>query len=295
VFVRSGVTWTQQAKLLPLDLGVGDEFGRSLALDGDTALIASPYHIQVVQKGSAYVFRRSGGIWTQLAELTPSDGTGTELFGFSVALSGPRGLIGAQGDTDREAAAGAAYMYVIPEALGRPCAGATDCESGFCVDGVCCNNVCAGGAPDDCIACGADGICGPRADGSSCNDGNLCTVSDVCSAGKCIAAITLACAPANQCHSAGTCNPATGMCSQPTLTDGTKCDDANACTLSDLCMGGACVGGSAVVCAALDECHVAGTCDAKSGVCSNPARPDGSKCRKGGRCIQGVCTKIHKK
>jgi hypothetical protein len=50
-----------------------------------------------------------------------------------------------------------------------------------------------------------------------------------------------------------------------------------------------------VTCAALDQCHVVGTCDHSTGVCSNPAAPDatpcddGSKCTTGDTCLAGTC------
>ncbi len=56
-------------------------------------------------------------------------------------------------------------------------------------------------------------------------------------------------------------------------------------------MSGACTGADPVVCAALDQCHVAGTCDAATGVCSNPAASDGTTCNDGDACTLGdACT-----
>jgi hypothetical protein len=49
------------------------------------------------------------------------------------------------------------------------------------------------------------------------------------------------CTPSDQCHFAGTCDPQTG-CSNPTVPDGTGCDDGSACTTADACGGGACAG-----------------------------------------------------
>ncbi len=67
-------------------------------------------------------------------------------------------------------------------------------------------------------------------------------------------------------------------------TDGDPCDDGNACTRTDRCLGGVCVGSDPVVCAALDQCHVAGTCDPATGVCTDPAAPDGTPCSDGTPC-----------
>jgi hypothetical protein len=71
--------------------------------------------------------------------------------------------------------------------------------------------------------------------------------------------------------------------------DGTPCNDGNACTQTDTCQQGTCVGSNPVVCAPLDACHDAGVCSA--GVCSNPQKPDGASCDDGNACTTGTtCT-----
>jgi hypothetical protein len=78
--------------------------------------------------------------------------------------------------------------------------------------------------------------------------------------------------------------------------NGTHCNDGNACTQTDVCQSGSCMGSNPVVCTALDACHVQGTCDTATGACSNPARPDGTACDDGNVCTaqdacqSGVCT-----
>ncbi len=63
------------------------------------------------------------------------------------------------------------------------------------------------------------------------------------------------------------------------VTAGTVCDDGNLCTTGETCDGnGACTGGTPVVCTALDQCHVAGTCDPSTGQCSNPYAAAGTLC-----------------
>ncbi len=54
---------------------------------------------------------------------------------------------------------------------------------------------------------------------------------------------------ADQCHVAGTCNPSTGTCSNPTR-ERHGCNDGNACTQTDTCQSGACTGANPVVCTA---------------------------------------------
>lgn len=113
VFVRSGTSWTQQAKLLPADGAPYDFFGRSVALSGDTALVgASGDADNGTNSGSAYVFARAGTTWTQQSKLLPADGSAYDFFGQSVALSGDTALVGAYWDSDNGEVSGSAYVFV---------------------------------------------------------------------------------------------------------------------------------------------------------------------------------------
>src|SRR6185436_12939904 len=60
----------------------------------------------------------------------------------------------------------------------------------------------------------------------------------------------------------------------------------NACTQTDTCSGGSCVGGNPVICTPLDPCHVAGTCNTGTGVCTNPNAGNGTTCSDGNGCTQ---------
>ncbi len=123
-------------------------------------------------------------------------------------------------------------------------------------------------------------------DGAPCDDGNPCTVRDVCQGRLCRPGTPVACQALDACHIAGTCDPGTGLCSNPPAPDGTGCTDGDLCTQVDACQGGACVGSSPVACTATDACHLAGACDPGTGLCSNPPAPDGSGCTDGDLCTQ---------
>jgi hypothetical protein len=80
---------------------VGNEFGASVAVSGDTALIGAflydyppPIYSLGRDWGSAYVFVRDGTSWTQQAKLLADDGAANKLFGNSVAMSGGTSVIG---------------------------------------------------------------------------------------------------------------------------------------------------------------------------------------------------------
>jgi hypothetical protein len=133
---------------------------------------------------------------------------------------------------------------------------------------------------------GGSGGCIGASNGTPCDDGDACTTVDTCQEGVCKGTMPAVCAALDACHVVGTCDPSTGVCSNPKGADGTACDDLDACTKTDTCVAGACVGGGQVVCGALDQCHTAGTCDTATGVCSNPNKSDGVACSDGNACTQ---------
>jgi hypothetical protein len=61
VFVRSGATWSERAKLTASDGAADELFGSSVAIDGDTAVVGAPHH---APGGAAYVFTRGADVWT---------------------------------------------------------------------------------------------------------------------------------------------------------------------------------------------------------------------------------------
>lgn len=115
VFVRSGTTWTLQQHLIAADGAAVDEFGWSMALDGETAVIGawSDTIGTNVQQGSAYVFVRSGTVWSQQAKLSAADGQAQDFFGVSVAISGDTVIAGSDlHDVGANTDQGSAYVFV---------------------------------------------------------------------------------------------------------------------------------------------------------------------------------------
>lgn len=110
VFVRNGTSWTRQQRLLADDGDIGDNFGFSVALDGETALVGAPKNtLTLIGQGAAYIFTRAGTSWTQQQRLFTSPLAVDDNFGNSVALSGDRALVGASlyGTNDR----GKAFIF----------------------------------------------------------------------------------------------------------------------------------------------------------------------------------------
>ena len=117
--------WRKAATLTASDGVAGDEFGISVAVDGDTAVIgANKDDDNGVDSGSAYVFTKPVSGWadaTETAKLIASDGKASDEFGIYVAVSGNIVVVGAPGrdtkDTDGnviDADVGSAYVFVKP-------------------------------------------------------------------------------------------------------------------------------------------------------------------------------------
>lgn len=113
VFVRSGSGWSQQAKLTASDSFSGDNFGESVSVDGNTAVIgAFNDDDNGSSSGSAYVFVRNGSIWSQQTKLIADDAATADQFGISVSVDGTTALVGADRDDDNGASSGSAYVFV---------------------------------------------------------------------------------------------------------------------------------------------------------------------------------------
>ncbi len=113
VFVRSGGVWIEQQKLAASDIVGGDEFGFSVAVEGNTTIVGARLDDDNgTASGSAYVYTRSGGVWTEQQKLTANDGAFGDQFAYSVAISGDSVVIGAYQDDDNGDNSGSAYVYV---------------------------------------------------------------------------------------------------------------------------------------------------------------------------------------
>ncbi len=237
VFVRSGTTWAQQGvPLVATDGAAGDEFGYSVSASGDTATIGAAYH-QVaanVDQGAAYVFARSGTTWAQQGvPLVATDGATGDEFGNSVSVSGDTAMVGAANhQVYANVDQGEAYVFVL---IGAPCTSSSQCGSGFCHDGVCCNTACPGSC-DVCAAtlgATAEGICTTAPAGYAGNP--------TCAPQACNGTSTgcVACTADGQC-AAGLYCAANGSC-RPQKAHAAACNDA---------AGKDCLSGNCRVCAA---------------------------------------------
>ena len=134
VFTRTGTNWTQQAYLKAGNTGAGDEFGKAVAVSGDSVIVGAPTEdsgtagVNPVPNesanyaGAAYVFSRSGIVWTQQAFLKAGNPGVNDGFGEAVAISGDLVIVGSTGESGSSTVvngptnegalyAGAAYIF----------------------------------------------------------------------------------------------------------------------------------------------------------------------------------------
>ena len=132
IFKLSGGTWTQMAKLVAGDRRADDWFGTSVAISGDTAIVGAYFQDydennenNLRDASAAYIFKLSGGTWTQVAKLVAGDRRADDYFGYSVAISGDTAIVGAflqdydENNLNAVTDAGAAYIYST-QTLGPP-------------------------------------------------------------------------------------------------------------------------------------------------------------------------------
>lgn len=127
----------QQAYLKASNTDADDLFGHAVAISGDLIVIGAPEEAgpstgvngiqndnSALRAGAAYVFRRVGNSWVQEAYLKASNTDAFDLFGWSVAISGNRVIVGAKHESggstgvngnesdNSQWAAGSVYVFV---------------------------------------------------------------------------------------------------------------------------------------------------------------------------------------
>ena len=124
IFKKTGVTWSLQAEIADQSSGFnqlqsGDEFGSSLALDGDRLAVGAPFDDghSGSKTGAVYIFKRSGTVWFLEKEISDQSSGFNQLesgdeFGSSLALDGDRLAVGAPFDDGHSGATtGAVYVF----------------------------------------------------------------------------------------------------------------------------------------------------------------------------------------
>ena len=109
----TAASYAHDGKLLPAVSIDGANFGQAVAVDGNTAVVASPGEDS--GQGAVYVFERTDSGWQRKAKLTALNGVSGDLFGGSVAISGNTVVVG-NGTDDNSAGtdAGTVYLFIKP-------------------------------------------------------------------------------------------------------------------------------------------------------------------------------------
>jgi len=112
IFTRSGNDWDQQGRLVPSDGAAGDQFGNSVSIDGNYAVVAA--HLDQdngTDSGSAYIFKREGQNWVQQAKLAAPDGQQGDFFGQGVSIDSSYVIVGAPYDDDNGNESGSVHIF----------------------------------------------------------------------------------------------------------------------------------------------------------------------------------------
>ena len=114
VFRFNGSSWSEEAKLTASDGSNRDAFGISVSLDGDLAVIgATQGDDGVKDTGAAYIFQRTGTVWTEDIKLFASNAAKDDFFGESVSINGNIVVVGSPRDDDNGSSSGSAYVYEL--------------------------------------------------------------------------------------------------------------------------------------------------------------------------------------
>lgn len=154
VFRRTGVAWSNVARLAPEEEIPVSTFGAEVALSGDEGVAGDPLR----ERGAGAIFRlhRDNGEWRVIGPVPSRGAMAGANLGLVVAMDGNTIVAGAPGHPPH----GATFTFRVAQGLGDACRDDLACGSGHCVDGVCCDDVCGGGKTGDCTSCNLPGMLG---------------------------------------------------------------------------------------------------------------------------------------
>lgn len=114
VFTRSGTLWSQQQRLIASDGQADDSFGDAVALEDNTIIAGSP--ALNARPGAAYLFTRPNATWTQQQKFQEPSPNVSNIFGYSVSISGNTFIVATPRDQGRPGPdqIGAVYVYTQP-------------------------------------------------------------------------------------------------------------------------------------------------------------------------------------
>lgn len=112
IFRKNGTNWVEEQKLVASDPNLDDNFGVSVDIFNDIAIIgANLDDASGSNRGAAYIFRYNGTSWIQEQKLIASDAEDGDQFGTSVAIYDTIAVIGSYGDDVGGSNTGSVYIY----------------------------------------------------------------------------------------------------------------------------------------------------------------------------------------
>ena len=112
IFQQNAGVWGEAQKLSASDGGAYDDFGSSVAISGDSAIVgAKRDDDKGSDSGSVYIFQKNAGVWGEAQKITASDGDAYGYFGSSMAISGDNAIVGTYGDDDKGSDSGSVYIF----------------------------------------------------------------------------------------------------------------------------------------------------------------------------------------
>ena len=112
IYQYNGSQWIEKTKLQGDNKEIGDYFGNSVAISGNTAVVGVyGEKTESVRTGAAYIYQYNGSTWVKKTKLQASDKEKDDQFGRSVGISGDTVIVGAYGEDDLGNGAGSAYIY----------------------------------------------------------------------------------------------------------------------------------------------------------------------------------------
>ena len=123
-FFLQAQNWDEIIKTAASDRTASDYFGYSVSISGDYAVVGAYLEDHDVSggnemsdAGSAYIFKNTGGTWSEVRKITASDRAASDNFGYSVSISGDYAVVGAHYEDhdasggDEKTNAGSAYIF----------------------------------------------------------------------------------------------------------------------------------------------------------------------------------------
>ena len=140
IFRRVGEDWIEEAKFVAYDGEEGDNYGRTVAIYGEYALVGSWRDDDMGDaSGSVYVYKADGNNWSFYTKLTAADGKANDYFAVSIAIYGEDIAVGAYRAESAFGATGAVYLFELEDETWKqaaklaPIEGQSDMEFGYSV------------------------------------------------------------------------------------------------------------------------------------------------------------------